>query len=470
MKLERIKDIADALNIFVDELKKSEVTGHQLNIIGELDDEFNTNLNYIKDLIVVPEVITTVVPTTAVEDEKPEEVPSEPLPLPMNDETSSTTTYNYNERNIVNSRKFVVKPIETEYFVYPGCEKIRLSKQADCQILVNEVWVPISPVTVKRQLETRNDRMIIRFNNNSFYLGKMMLETFVGLPCQKEVYDKLKHFFTAYYKNGDAHDCTLDNLMWGYKNGNEIVPFISRNSDTGFTVHPRYSNIRISKDGRCQRCIYGIWVDAIQRERDLQGNVTVSINVGSKVVALGKLVLETFKGFPKGYNVDRSKRLCTLFKDGNPRNFALDNLIWGNTLGQPIETKGTVETKPAKPVTSNSDKGNTLKMEGEIINGSKKIIDILEQTKDLTLAETLLRKKVDNKIPFTQDDRFVAVLTCITAIKDKRGFATKTGVMINSTKVMDLINKKYGKQYVTKLLLNQVQNKTYHKELCDLVF
>jgi hypothetical protein len=64
----------------------------------------------------------------------------------------------------------------------------------------------------------------------------------------------------------------------------------------------------------------------------------------------------------------------------------------------------------------------------------------------------------------------VAVLTCITALKDKHGFATKTGVNINSTKVMDLINKKYGKQYVTKLLLNQVQNKTYHKELCDLVF
>jgi hypothetical protein len=45
-------------------------------------------------------------------------------------------------------------------------------------------------------------------------------------------------------------------------------------------------------------------------------------------------------------------------------------------MGRPIESS-IVKTKPAKPTTPKSDKGNTLKMEGEIINGNKKIIDIL---------------------------------------------------------------------------------------------
>ena len=100
MKLEKIKDLADALNIFVDELKKSEVTGHQLNIIGELNDEFDTNLSYVKELIVVPEVIPTV-DSTVTEEKVPEEkVPSEPLPLPRTEparcqaqETAGTQYY-----------------------------------------------------------------------------------------------------------------------------------------------------------------------------------------------------------------------------------------------------------------------------------------------------------------------------------------------------------------------------------------
>ena len=68
IKFLRIIQVESGLDdVFVDELKKSEVTGHQLNIIGELDDEFNTNLNYVKDLIVVPEVMPTVVPTVVEE-------------------------------------------------------------------------------------------------------------------------------------------------------------------------------------------------------------------------------------------------------------------------------------------------------------------------------------------------------------------------------------------------------------------
>lgn len=297
-----------------------------------------------------------------------------------------------------------------------------------------------------------------------------MLETFVGLPCSEEMYNKSIGSFATYHKNGDTHDCSLNNIAWGLKSPNGIIQLIPRNSDTGFTVHPRYHNIRLNEKGVCQRCVCGIWIDSTMRYiKGITPAVTVDTPNGTQALALGKLVLETFKGFPKGISAAHAKRLCTRPKDGNINNFEVSNLEWCDTWGQPIESS-IVKTEPVKPTTPKSDKGNTLKMEGEIINGSKKIIDILEQTKDLTLAETLLRKKVDNKTPFTQDDCFVAVLTCITAIKDKRGFATKTGVMINSTKVMDLINKKYGKQYVTKLLLNQVQNKTYHKELCDLVF
>lgn len=466
MKLERIKDIADALNIFVDELKKSEVTGHQLNIIGELDNEFNTNINYIKDLIVVPEVITTVVPTV-VEEEKPEEkVPSEPLPLPMNNEPSIMS---YNDRKSLASRKISVDLVETEYFVHPKYSTIRLSKQADCQILVNGAWVPIAPVVERRSTGTRSEHLVITVHKKRLNLGKLMLETFVGLPCSEELYNKSMGSFGTYHKNGDTHDCSLNNISWGLKSPSGIIQIIPRNSDTGFKLHPRYPNIRLNEKGECQRCVCGIWIDSTMRYiKGITPAVTVDTPNGAHALALGKLVLETFKGFPKGISNAHAKRLCTRPKDGNINNFEVSNLEWCDTWGQPIESS-IVKTEPVKP-TSKSDKANTLKMEGEIINGSKKIIDILEQTKDLTLAETLLRKKVDNKVPFTQDDHFVAVLTCITAMKEKRGFATKTGVMLNSTKVMELINKKYGKQYVTKLLLNQVQNKTYHKELCDLVF
>ena len=469
MKLERIKDLADALNIFVDELKKSEVTGHQLNIIGELDDEFNTNLNYIKDLIVVPEVMPTVVPTV-VEEETPEEkVPSEPLPLPMNNE-HEPIIMSYNDRKSLASRKVSVDLVETEYFVHPKYSNVRLSKQADCQILVNGAWVPIAPVVERRSTGTRSEHLVITVHKKRMNLGKLMLETFVGLPCSEELYNKSIGSFGTYHKNGDTRDCSLNNIAWGLKSPSGIIQLIPRNSDTGFTVHPRYHNIRLNEKGVCQRCVCGIWIDSTMRYiKGITPAVTVDTPNGTQALALGKLVLETFKGFPKGISAAHAKRLCTRPKDGNINNFEVSNLEWCDTWGQPIESS-IVKTEPVKPTTPKSDKGNTLKMEGEIINGSKKIIDILEQTKDLTLAETLLRKKVDNKIPFTQDDRFVAILTCITAIKDKRGFATKTGVMINSTKVMDLINKKYGKQYVTKLLLNQVQNKTYHKELCDLVF
>jgi hypothetical protein len=311
---------------------------------------------------------------------------------------------------------------------------------------------------------------VITVHKKRLNLGKLMLETFVGLPCSEELYNKSIGSFATYHKNGDTHDCSLNNITWGLKSPSGIIQLIPRNSDTGFTVHPRYHNIRLNEKGVCQRCVCGIWIDSTMRYiKGITPAVTVDTPNGTQALALGKLVLETFKGFPKGISAAHAKRLCTRPKDGNINNFEVSNLEWCDTWGQPIESS-IVKTEPVKPTTPKSDKGNTLKMEGEIINGSKKIIDILEQTKDLTLAETLLRKKVDNKIPFTQDDRFVAILTCITAIKDKRGFATKTGVMINSTKVMDLINKKYGKQYVTKLLLNQVQNKTYHKELCDLVF
>ena len=431
MKLEKIKDLADALNIFVDELKKSEVTGHQLNIIGELNDEFDTNLSYVKELIVVPEVIPTV-DSTVTEEKVPEEkVPSEPLPLPMN---NGPIIMSYNDRKTLASRKVSVDFVETEYFVHPKYSNIRLSKQADCQILVNGAWVPIAPVVERRNSGT-SDHLVLTVHKKRLNLGKLMLETFVGLPCSEELYNKSICSFGTYHKNGDTHDCSLNNIAWGLKSPSGIIQLIPRNSDTGFTVHPRYHNMRLNEKGECQRCVCGIWIEStIRYIKGITPAVTVDTPSGAQALALGKLVLETFKGFPKGISNAHAKRLCTRPKDGNINNFEVSNLEWCDTMGRPIESS-IVKTEPVKPTTPKSDKGNTLKMEGEIINGSKKIIDILEQTKDLLLAETLLRKKVDNKIPFTQDDRFVAVLTCITALKDKHGFATKTGVNINSTKV-----------------------------------
>jgi hypothetical protein len=177
-------------------------------------------------------------------------------------------------------------------------------------------------------------------------------------------------------------------------------------------------------------------------------------------------MLETFVGLPKGVKLSEFKGLSVTHKDGNLANFELSNLEWANKS----EIKVGKGTTKASKKTDKNDKGNTLKAEGDVINGNKAIIDILEQTKDLTLAETLLKKKAENKITFTQDDRFVAVLTCIPALKNKRNFATRTGVNINGPAVMEMIHKKFGKQYVNKLLLNQVQNKTIHKNLCDLVF
>lgn len=77
MKIERIKDLAEALNIFVGELKEVEVTGHQMNIIGELNNEFKENWDYVKNLIEIP-TVSTIVETVDEEPTNEEETTHKP--------------------------------------------------------------------------------------------------------------------------------------------------------------------------------------------------------------------------------------------------------------------------------------------------------------------------------------------------------------------------------------------------------
>lgn len=439
MKLERIKYVADALELFVEEIKASEVTGVQLTYIGKLDEKFADNLKYLTELIIVPE---TTVDEPAIEE--PVEI-EQVETTNKNEEAKDHTSYNYNDRAQANHR-IQVDPVEAEYRNVPTLSSVRLSKNADCQILINGVWVPISPTVEKVNKSRNNERMVVQVQKSRHLLSRLMLETFVGLPCPKEYYTKSSDYFTPYFKDGNRRNCAIDNLLWGIIRSHGVVPLVSHNSDTGFVVHPRYPEIRVNENGEIQRLICGVWTEAVMYNSNGKYMVNVTTNGPLTLITAGKLILETFKGFPNS-KLDTA-RFCVRHKDGDWTNLHLNNLEWCNTRGIPYETESKI---------SKADRANTLKMEGDILNGCKNVIDIFAQTKDITLAETLLKKKAENHVPFTQDDRFVAVLTCTSGTS-------------NGNRIMQKINKKYGKQYITKLLLNQVQNKTYRKELCDLVF
>ena len=454
MKIERIKDLAEALNIFVGELKEVEVTGHQMNIIGELNNEFKENWDYLKNLIEIPTVSTTVETV----DEEPEEEATHKL--------HEISSFRYNGDNKFISARIDTPMVDTEYTVHPTIDYLRFSKNSDCQTLVNGAWVPITPIIVKKTPIKGKGRekigSMIYVRNNRFVLARLMLETFVGLPCDEKYYEESMKYFPPFFKDGDPTNCKLSNLAWGYVKDRDVKE-LKPQTDEGFKQHPRYPNIRMNEKGEVQRNMYGTWIES----SIYKNGRAYTIPINSKLqISLGKLMLETFVGLPKGVKLSEFKGLSVTHKDGCLGNFELSNLEWANKS----EIKVGKGTTKASKKTDKNDKGNTLKAEGDVINGNKAIIDILEQTKDLTLAETLLRKKAENKITFTQDDRFVAVLTCIPALKNKRNFTTRTGVNINGPAVMEMIHKKFGKQYVNKLLLNQVQNKTIHKNLCDLVF
>ena len=430
MKLERIGNIAEALDILVEEIKESEVTGLQLTYIGKLDEKFANNLKYLTELIIVPDEVT---PTT--------------------DEETSTNekAYSHNDRHLFLNRRVTVTPVDGEYTIHPKHNNIRLSKNGNCQILMNGAWVPVAPTVEKGPAKT--ERLILTVDGTRYMVSRLMLETFVGLPCPEEFYIKSFDYFSPHFKDGNKLNCDIDNLQWGIIRNHTVKPLVSHNSDTGFVVHPRYPEIRVNKNGECQRLICGVWTDAaIYKQKKPNNNVVSTVNVSpgsSKLVSLEKLILETFKGVPNT-TLDIS-RLCVRHKDGDSSNFNVENLEWCNRNGIPFEPCET-ETNISK-----ADRANTLKLTKDILNGGKNVIDIFAQTKDITLAETLLKKKAENNVPFTQDDRFVAVLTCTSGTS-------------NGNRIMQKLNKKYGKQYVTKQLLNQVRTKSYRKELCDLVF
>lgn len=293
-------------------------------------------------------------------------------------------------------------------------------------------------------------------------------------------------------KDDDAVIINADDIIPA-KLAEEVVP--------GYFA-TKYPNILISRDGHV---IYKAnsnsgWTP-LNAYPDANGTLRIRIknsNIRDLTFPINRTLLETFVGIP----TDNWRSCTVLHKDGDKTNMEIDNLVWlGHKIGRSHLSEDMweaafqlgAEMMRKDPDTTMTDIGRALhsrkimgvtswmesykrqpdlfnkyfRKEGrrvflrETTDESIKIKTILSITdKAKQISET--RSYINGKGVLKDNDKVLPILTCIKS---------NTSNNLDSTaNIMNKLNKRYGKLYISAALVDKVKDKKICKDLCDLVF
>lgn len=293
-------------------------------------------------------------------------------------------------------------------------------------------------------------------------------------------------------KDDDAVIINADDIIPA-KLAEEVVP--------GYFA-TKYPSILISRDGHV---IYKAnsnsgWTP-LNAYPDANGTLRIRIknsNIKDLTFPINRTLLETFVGIP----TDNWRSCTVLHKDGDKTNMEIDNLVWlGHRIGRSHLSEDMWETAfklgaemmQKNPSTTMTDIGRALhskkimgvtswmesyKRQPDLFNkyfrkeGRKvflretttvesieiKILSISDKAKQI--AET--KNYINEKGVLKDNDKVLPILTCIKS--------TTTNNLDSTANIMNKLNKRYGKLYISAALVDRVKNKKLCKELCDIVF
>ena len=284
-------------------------------------------------------------------------------------------------------------------------------------------------------------------------------------------------------------------------NADDIIPAkISDEVVPGYFA-TKYPNILISRDGHV---IYKATSNSgwtpLKAYPDANGTLRIRIknnSIRDLTFPISRTLLETFVGIP----TDNWRSCTVLHKDGDKNNLELDNLVWlGHRIGRPHLSEDMwesafqigVKMMRENPATSMTDIGRALhskkimgvtswmesyKRQPELFNkyfrkeGRKVFLRetpvesieaqiLLISDKAKQISET--RSYISGKGVLKDNDKVLPILTCIKS---------NTSNNLDSTaNIMNKLNKRYGKLYISAALVDKVKDKKLCKDLCDLVF
>ena len=289
--------------------------------------------------------------------------------------------------------------------------------------------------------------------------------------------------------NEDVEILKDDEITPPEKIAEEVVPGY-------FTT--KYPNILVSMDGKIiyKKNNRSGWVKASSHP-DVNGNLYARIFQSNDMVQLtvSRLMLETFVGIPS-----KRPRGCDAgYKDGDHLNLNINNLVWlRHNNGRPLvildETwheacRIGVDMMKANPSVTMTAIGREISKKklmcvgswltmpanhpdiffqyfnknGRVItlkseeSAETRILAITDKTKQIEATQIYINEKGI----LTETDKVLPILTCIK---------TNTDNLDSTANIMNKLNKRYGKLYISASLVDKVKDKKLCKELCDLVF
>lgn len=284
-------------------------------------------------------------------------------------------------------------------------------------------------------------------------------------------------------------------------NDDEIVPAKLAEEIVPGYFSTKYPNILISREGHV---IYKAdaskgWV-RLNAYPDANGTLRIRIknsDIRDLTFPINRTLLETFVGIP----TDNWRSCTVLHKDGDKTNMNFDNLVWlGHRIGNHHLSEAMweeafqigVKMMQKNPSTTMTDIGRELhskkimgvtswmesyKRQPDLFNkyfkkeGRKvvlreiaaiepievKILAITDKEKQIEETKTYINEKGILK----DNDKVLPILTCIK---------TNTNNLDSTANIMNKLNKRYGRLYISAALVDKVKAKKLCKELCDIVF
>lgn len=280
----------------------------------------------------------------------------------------------------------------------------------------------------------------------------------------------------------------------------DIVPAkISEEIVPGY-FSTKYPNILISREGNViYKAKSNMAWTPLKAHPDANGTLRIRIknnSIRDLTFPISRTLLETFVGVP----TDNWRSCTVLHKDGDKTNMDLNNLVWlGHRIGRPHLSEDQwesafrigAEMMRENPATSMTDIARVLhskkimgvtswmesyKRQPDLFNkyfrkeGRKvflkettvesietQILMMTDKTKQI--AET--KNYINEKGVLKDNDKVLPILTCIK---------TNTNNLDSTANIMNKLNKRYGRLYISAALVDKVKAKKLCKELCDIVF
>lgn len=296
------------------------------------------------------------------------------------------------------------KPTEPigQYKVYPNNENIRLFENGAVQTKT------MSGDWHTRTVSNSKGYAVFSYQNRSWPLAKMMLETFKPINFGKKVKP-------PFYKDGDKMNCHIDNLSWGQ---HLIRP----------TEKQIHEACQIIKD------------NPTASERELL-KIMTERKIGVQNTCLRSIMNGEYTYISEKY-------------------FTLQN-------GQPVpiqeeQTKEKVDVQhPAQQ--SEVDKlVDSINYKRLMLDRNGDILSYFKGTKNLKMAIKAFEAKMELKMTINASDKIIPVLEFAI---DKDG-----NIRSNAGEILKDINKKYGNIYITSNYVNDILTGKIGKEYSDIVF